>query len=394
MDSKQLIENALGELYIIIDGNHSEQDLQDWFERNPIVFDVLGYKRTITHPRLMYEEEEYIFDFMAQNILDLWEIIEIKKADANILKDTERRHAFFSTTEKNLSQCREYNELFRDSACRKKFNTDYKTNCHKTPDITMIVGRNDGYDKLLTHELLNGRSPKIKLITYDDISNILNSFVENAFGQTQEEVSGLFITCTATLLPSNTDEAKHIFDINTRNTNNRVQLFIYEERIHVIATDSNGETVIMKSTVNTYKMILKKHLEFCLQIENHTKHSSIELFIDGVLVCESRTRDLNFDFTGDHDVVIGSDQHGRTQSSMLIGGNIILSKIPLLHEKWMLRKCLENLKDENGKFYVHEYIGNKFMHNCGHKILGSRMAYRNDLIQEGTARKPILRYVQ
>ncbi|NWG86401.1 MAG: DUF4263 domain-containing protein [Hydrogenophilaceae bacterium] len=143
MDEKLQIEKALGELSQIIDDNHAEHELQSWFENNPVVFVALGYSRFIAHPRLSLSGSEFIPDFMAQNAIGLWEIFEIKTADANILKNTERRHAFFSSTESNLSQCREYSRAFFDAACRSKFNNDYDTTCHKTPDVTMVVGRND-----------------------------------------------------------------------------------------------------------------------------------------------------------------------------------------------------------------------------------------------------------
>jgi hypothetical protein len=393
MDLKQKIENALSELYQIIDEDHSEHDLQKWFEKHPIALETLGYVEKIIHPSLVYDGEEYIPDFMVQNQQGLWEIIEIKTADANILKNTKRRHAFYSSMDSHLSQCREYTRSFIDTTCRNKFNNDYKTNCHKTPDITIIIGRNDGYDKFLAHELLSNICTTVKLVTYDDIANILISRVEEVSGQTRTDSSGLFSICAVTILPTNTDETQYILDICKRDTKNRVQLFISENRIHVIATDDNGETVNIRSTEEVYRRILGVHLEFCVQIENHDNNSSIEVLIDGELICESRTRGIYFDFSGELDMVIGSDQNGHEPSLMLMGGNITLQATPALYEKWTLRNFLFNIKDEQGNLYVHEYIGQKFMHNCGHRIHGNTMAYTSDLIQEEDAKKPILRYL-
>jgi hypothetical protein len=394
LNSKPLIEKALGELHLIIDGDHSEHDLQKWFERHSVVFEALGYVQTISHPSFFYDDEEYIPDFMVKNSLDLWEIFEIKTADAGILKNTDRRHAFYSKMQDYLSQCREYSKSFTDIACKKRINNDYKINCNNSPDITIIIGRNDGYDKFLTHELLGSLAFKVKILTYDDLDNILSSFVENAFGQVVKKVSGLFTTCAVNILQSEPIKTQYILDICKRGTKNRIQLFISENRIQVIATDKNGETVTMRSTENTYRMSIGSYIELCIQIENHTNDSSIELLIDGALICESRTRDVSFDFSGELDMVIGSDQNGHEPSSMLFGGNIVIQAIPLLYEKWVLRSFVANLKDEIGNPYVEEFIGHKFKHNCGHQTLGSKMAYQFQFIQEDKNKEPILRYVQ
>jgi len=391
MDSKQKIERALGELSLITKREHSEEELQRWLEKNPITFELLGYKKTISHPTIKFEENKYIPDFMAQSQTELWEIIEIKKADAKILIESERRVRFTSSTESALSQCTEYSNCFRDKNTRDLFNFEYNSCCHRTPDITLIIGRNN-FDRFQAHELLSGRTHTIKIITYDDIWKILESAHKAESHENNE--SGLFINFMATLIPNNIDESNYIIDIHNKEKEDRLQLLRHNNFIRMILTNKNGEISQIDTPSEIYNSIKNRHVEFCVTSEIKNKHTNTTLLIDNEPITSLQTYGHNFVIDSEHDMVIGSDKNGTFNSSMLLGIFLIITKNPKPHDKWILRNMIRfPFKDSEGHSYAHEYIGSKFMYNEGHSYFDTKSPHTHNLIQKTTSRKPILCYL-
>lgn len=389
MELKQRIELAIDNLQVLLDSEANESDFQNWFSQHSIAFDVLGYKNSIEHPSLFYEDKKYIPDFMAQTISDEWEIIELKTADASILKDADRRHAFFAATESNLSQCREYSLIFYDTACRAKFNEIYQTNCHKSPAVKLVIGRNDGTDKLLVNELLSGRSPRISIITYDDVINHLKARYETLKGIVDRPL-GIYIVFTAIQIETSSTEDMYILDICKSGAKSRVEIYTSGKNIMMQTHDANGMVVSKMlsrfqdlNLLNAYEIVISP-----MQYE-----TSIGLLINGELVLETMVRNTEFDFSGRLDIVFGSNQSGTAFSSMKTGGKIIIQGMPEPDERVVLRQFLESMQDEAGRRYMHEYVGHKFMHNQGHQALGSRMVHTTNMIQEIDAHKPTLRYL-
>lgn len=389
MDLRSILEKAIDNLQEIIDLDSEESKFQEWFSQNPIVFTVLGYKNQIEHPKLVYEGETYIPDFMAQTITDEWEIIELKTADASILKDTERRHAFFSETEKNLSQCREYSLLFYDTTCRNKFNEDYNTTCHKTPMIRLIIGRNGGLDKLLVNELLAGRVPRINILTYDDILNHLKVRHKSLDSGFVENPSGIYIVFAACPIETNEDEKMYVADICQHQGKSRIRLYILGGNIVMQTEDATGLTVSKAKCKVPY---LYAHNTYEVEVQPFRYETEISLSIGGDKIAETTVRNTDFDFSGPLDTVIGSDQKGEAKSSMMMGAFMLIPAIPDIGEKAILREYLKTFVDEEGKKYLLEYVGHKYMYNQGNLTLSSHLEHSTNMIQETEAHRPILRY--
>src|SRR4051794_9613124 len=75
----------------------NEDAFQTWFEKNPRVFDVLGYRRVLTKPRLTKATGEFFEpDFMVEDCHGVWWIFELKRADTVVLKNPARRTDFRS----------------------------------------------------------------------------------------------------------------------------------------------------------------------------------------------------------------------------------------------------------------------------------------------------------
>lgn len=389
MDLRETLEVAIDKLQILVDNDTEEAKFQEWFSINPIVFDVLGYKQHIGHPELLYEGKKYIPDFMAQTLAGEWEIIELKTADANILKDTDRRHAFFAESEKNLSQCREYSLVFYDTACRERFDAEYETTCHKTPSVKLIIGRREGLNRPLVSELLSGRVPRISIVTYDDVIDQLKARHEILRGIV-EKPNGIYILYSITPIKSESVEDLYVADICQHGGKSRVRLFTSGRKLVMQTDDATG---IMVSRMKCRLPDLYSTSIYEMEVSPSQYETGITLLIDGEVIFETTVRNTDFDFSDKLDMVLGSDQNGDAHSSMMVGGGTVATNIPSETDKAVLREYFANIRDEHGKRHVWELIGHKFLHNEGHLTLGSRKAHSTNLIQEVEEFRPILRYL-
>mgnify|MGYP003381668178 CR=1 FL=1 len=394
MNFKPLIEKALGELALILGSHADENTFQKWFENNPIVFQCMGYIKVIPHPRLESDferNETYIPDFMALSSAGIWEVIEIKPAKAPIIKNTERRHSLRSTTESYLSQCSEYSELFRDTGYRHKFNERYGVDCHKTPGVTLVMGRSAGVDKKQLAEILSHRnSPHISIKTFDDVREQIYLLIDTVYDFPKEHSPGICVLFSAILLGGQGEN--FVIDLCKKGAKSQIQMYVQDNRIHVDVTDRSGNTFTSWTNEEDFRNVVGKYASFAIQVSNSRDYSSIDLIVDDVLILENRQRSLDFDFTDQLDQVIGSDQTGTRPSSMLFGGLIILKEIPLIEERWVLRTYLASMrKNEQGETYLLEFSGHKFLHTTSHPILGGNTPFAQCLIQTDESKKPMLR---
>lgn len=391
MNFKPLIEKALGELSLIIDTQENESAFQKWFEDNEIIFQCMGYTKVIPHPQIesdAVQDGVYIPDFMALNSSGIWEIIEIKPAKALIIKETERRHSLRSTTDSYMNQCAEYSELFRDRGYRDKFNNRYGVECHKTPEVTLVMGRDEGLNKKQLAEILSRRgSPHISIKTFDDIRKQIYQLINTAHNLPLENSPGICVLFSAILLSG---EGKNfVIDLCKKGEKSRIQMYAQENRIHVEVTDRSGNTFISCTSEVDFRNVVGKYVSFAIQISNNPDYSSIELLIDNDLILENRQRSLEFDFTDQLDHVIGSDQTGTHLSNMLFGGVLILQVIPSLEDRWIMRSFLSSNINEQGETYLWEFIGHKYLHTSSHPILGGETPFSGRIIQEDKSKKPI-----
>lgn len=396
MDFKPAVERALGELSMIIDSEADEETFQKWFENNEVVFRCLGYHNVIPHPRLdadINDEGTFVPDFMAINGAGVWEIIEIKPAKALILTKTNRRHALRASTNSYVSQCTEYANLFGDRDYRERFNNNYGVNCHKTPQVMLIMGRSLHLDRHHLQEILSHHaSPHIEIRTFDDVRQSVYDFVATSHEVSTSGAPGVCIVFSAVLLRSSWDA--HVIDIRKTGAQSRVQVCVRGTTFVVLVTDIKGKVYQAQIADDEGGVFFERFASFAIQIASHDHYSCIEILIDDQLVCESRHRCFDIDFTDQLDQVVGSDQLGNSPSCMLFGPLLILKTIPLIEERWVLRSFVLAASDGAGQKYFHEYIGHKFMHTPRHPTLGGVTPFASCLMQEHTEHKPTLRLVK
>jgi hypothetical protein len=87
----------------------------------------------------------FIPDFLGERIDRLWDIIEIKRPDTEVLRDSLRRKTFNAEMETYLSQSgQDYAKYFNDRAHRDEFQAKYGVTVQEQPDSIVIAGRSDG----------------------------------------------------------------------------------------------------------------------------------------------------------------------------------------------------------------------------------------------------------
>lgn len=393
MNFRSLVEKALGELSLIIDGVYDENTFQKWFENNEIVFKCMGYTKVFPHPKIESDNVQdglYVPDFMGLNNLGLWEIIEIKPAKAKIIKDSKRRHTLRASTEEYLSQCAEYSRLFGDRGYRDKFNKRYGVNCHKTPNVNLIMGRSTELDKAQLAEILSVRSnPHISIMTFDDVRDCVYQAINNSHGISSEKSNGLCVLFSATIL--NGKGEYFILDMCKKGGKSRIKIYVKNNKIYLEVIDRTGANFIGESTEMDFLNVLDKHTSFAVQISVHSDFSSVELLINDTSIIECRQRSFDFDFTDQLDHVIGSDQTGVFHSNMFFGGLIVMQVIPLIEERWILREFISSMTNELGETFLWEFKGHKFLHTPSHPFLGGSIPFSNALMQNDENKKPILR---
>src|SRR5690554_5334494 len=99
------VERAIESLDVLLQcADAPESAFQEWFESNPVAFYVLGFQDHIPHPRIEAPSGDiYIPDFIARRPNSSWEFIELKTSATDILRNKDRREAFYASFEGYLS---------------------------------------------------------------------------------------------------------------------------------------------------------------------------------------------------------------------------------------------------------------------------------------------------
>jgi hypothetical protein len=158
---------------------------------------------------------------MGERIDTLWDIIEIKRADTAVLKDTVMRKAFYSQMQTYVSQAADYAKYFNDKAHRQEFESQYNCKVQEQPDSFIIAGRNAGLDRHAVHGLLSPHAPKITHHTYDDIRNRLELQRLSLFGKHEHLAIQFVVAFDKPATPAET----YIFDIGRYPNRNRISAF-------------------------------------------------------------------------------------------------------------------------------------------------------------------------
>ena len=285
---REALEAGIAELTPLLQSDDvREGDFQNWFERHPVAFYVLGYRRNIPHPELALPGSTTLIpDFIAQLPDGLWEIVELKRPDAGVLRNPERRTGFYSDMNVYVSQCLEYSERCSDSHIARSLLETYGIAVNSHPGSALIAGRSDGLDRLKVHGVLKRLTPKIRHYTYDDVLDALRQhYVSNFSGNT--EGPGISIYACICLTPKTTQSVEYLLDIGHSVARNRITLTRSGDRL-VTFTVVDDAGLRFSQDINLAHHCDEAQFVYGVHI-THTATSALVLFeVNGSYVGEHR----------------------------------------------------------------------------------------------------------
>ncbi|MBZ0095809.1 MAG: DUF4263 domain-containing protein [Sulfuricella sp.] len=395
---REALEAGIAELTNLLEfPDVGEDEFQSWFERHPVVFDVLGYRRSISHPELTLPGSPTLIpDFIAQRPDGLWEIVELKRPDTAVLKNPERRTAFYSDMNTYVSQCLEYAERCSDSHVAQSLLEAHGFVINAQPESTLISGRSDGLDRLKVHGLLKRFTPKIRHYTFDDVLDALQQhYVSNFSGNT--DGPGISIYSCICLLPRTSQSVEFLLDVGHSTSRNRISLTRFgDTHVTFSVVDDSGlrssQDINIADHCDEGQFVCGVHV-------THTSTSALVLFeVNGSYVGEYKLAKGSLALIHPLPSVVAADMEGQHSASMIRGTHMVRDPALTVVEREMVRKYLFNTIwptcDEAvpRPAYGLRFSEGQFMYTEGHPLLDAAYPRTTNLVQRVDERRPTLTY--
>lgn len=339
--TREQIETAIIELDNLLSiDSEEEQAFQNWFERNPIIFRVLGYLNYLPHPIITEPSgKTHIPDFLVEQSNQNWLIFEIKTAQTKILLDRERRNGFYAAFARYLDQCHEYSEAFDNSETLSNFQERYEIKLMgKRPSSILVAGRNDGLNKTELFKQTNRNNPPITFLTYDDIREALDRYRFFHFESYEKAKGFTLITFLVfhKIVPSIANN--YICDVGIYPDKDRISIYLDKSNYLTIDVwDSLGNKHSAKSRkpISTDDFGKKTYLEFEVGVTDEFAFLSIHA--DFKYRTDIRINDfpLNVNFDA---YVMCSDFYGKGLAYLDLDSQVIYSVCLTFEDKLKLRK--------------------------------------------------------
>jgi hypothetical protein len=228
MDRSNL-EDAINELNRLLhNGEAVEEKYQAYFEKNTVIFEMLGYAEVYPRPKLPLPDGEFLVpDFLAKRVNNLFEIIDLKTPQEKLLKPKKHRNNTYAKIGEYISQVEYYSEYFDDSENRQAIQKTLGLDVQQKPDTILIVGLDSNTDKKLLHLLIRRRTNALKIITYDELLSLLQFHHFNLFGNT-ENLPGASWYAMVTPRHLDVKRRKYIFDCGDTLFQNRWSIYLDE----------------------------------------------------------------------------------------------------------------------------------------------------------------------
>lgn len=391
---RKALEAGIAELTTLLEVPEiREDDFQRWFERHPVVFDVLGYRRSIPHPELTLPGSTTLIpDFIAQRPDGLWEIVELKRPDTALLKNPERRTTFYSDMNAYVSQCLEYAERCSDSHVVQSLLETHGIVVNAQPESTLIAGRSDGLDRLKVHGVLKRLTPKIRHYTYDDVLDALQQhYVSNFSGNT--DGPGISIYACICLTPKPSQSVESLLDVGQSTSRNRITLTRFGDKL-VTFTVFDDAGLRSSQDIN-----IADHCDgsqfVCAVHVTHTSTSALVLFeVNGNYVGEHKLTKGSLALIHPLPYVVAADMEGQRCASMIVGTQLIRDPALTVVERAQLREYLfDTLRPTHDgavprQAYGLRFSEGQFMHTEGHPLLDAAYPRTTNLVQRVDGRRP------
>jgi hypothetical protein len=368
---REELELALTQLINLLnDDTKKESDFQAWFENNPVIFRALGYKYHISHPTLIDDQVHHIPDFMVQRLDDLWEILELKRPDTKVLKDNQKRRAFYSALEEYYSQCREYAEFFREGRNRTQFNQQYDASIQADVPAILVAGRSKDVDVKEIYRILFDRGLKVQYQTYDDMKNRLEFYRAQLFAK-YENNSGVSIHLVVAL-KQRKNEHNHLLDVGLSKDKDRISIFINErDELCFRVINSFGESFLNKVRQGKRGFQYEQLLYLVFELGIGADYSFLSIEINGIHVIDVRIPNLELNISFETQFILGSDVNGKAKTYMRMSEILVYARTLTFEERlrtrnWIFDKYLQYFLLKGLFPEAVLFSGNQFLHAEGH----------------------------
>ena len=392
---REALEEAIAELTVLMGLEEAaEAQFQTWFESHPVVFEVLGYTRVVPHPEFLLDGEGPMYpDFIAQRPDGLWDVVELKRPDTQVLRNPERRSVFYSGMGTYVAQCQEYSERAGQEPVRRYLRETGGIEMNALPPCMLIAGRSAGLDRLKVHDLLKRSTIRISHQTYDDIHDALQRhFVGNFLGSIGGP--GLSLYAEMLLTASESSMQQCLLDLGSSPDRNRITVLRdVNARLKLVVKDDAGLASSQEVDVARYS----NGVGFICGV--HVTHALdaflVLLEINGQYAVEHRVAYGNMTIEDVMPLAVGADMHGEQGASMGLGFLMCRHRELNPLERTQLRgwlfdrfRYLLQESPDQSQFRGVRYSGNQFMYSEGHPILDAGHPASTNLVQRNDARRP------
>lgn len=372
MPDRAAIERAITELDILLrEPGQLEVKFQAWFERHPVALAAYGYSRSLPHPVLTRGDAEYIPDFLVQVTDGVWEILELKRPIAKVLKDGERRRTFYAELEEYVAQCHDYRRCFEQDAFREAFNAQHGIAVQGALNTLIIAGRKQRVDLHETHRILvEERGGRVRLQTYDDVRDRLEFFRAQHYAQ-HEELPGLAVHLVFTPHKLQSRD-NYILDFGITFDSDRISVYIdQDDRICLRILALDGTPYVVRIPLSSAFVLYEIPVYIVLELGLAREYSYVAIEVNGRAFAERRLDSLTLSEMPFRHWVLGSDCRGLEHTQMDVFEQVIVATTSTFAQRQQMREYIFDRYSgafAGGLFSEPRlsFSGNQFLHTNKH----------------------------
>ena len=368
---RQILEGSITSLIQLIRSDPDDESvLQDWFERNPTIFMLLGYQAIIAKPILETSTgEKFIPDFMGLRLDENWEILELKTPKVRVLKDTTRRQSFYADFNSYIIQCRDYSQFFEDNAHRDWFQKEFGIPVQRYVKAKIIAGVDDSLERNKIYEKLFDQGGKVEHLSYTDILRQLDLHRDALFsGGEGKPGIGLHFAIVPLALKG---KDNFIVDIGDDPKRNRVTIYIDQKGNLIFRIiDNESKTYSISIPYGAGGFQYGKLLALSFEVGKNVDYTFACTEINGKFFADRKfdPMDLNVNLSS---IILGSDIYAKEHTHMKVAEwMVVVNSLPF-DEKLKLRNWFykqyfnpaDKTIDEKAVVY---FNGHKHMATDGH----------------------------
>lgn len=371
-----------------------ESEFQALLERHPVAFRALGFARAIPQPEIRSQARGvYRPDFLVQRPNGFWELLELKRADTFVVRELDRRAAFYATMQSYVSQCQEYSLLLQhDVSTRGRFERDYDITLHSAVPVTLIAGRSATVDRLRVYELLGRQNVAIEYQTFDELFEQVGAYHADKCIEPAER-AGISLFAVVQLHRDCPDKGGSLFELGSDQGGNHVGVFRCRGSVLAVRiVDAEGLTLLRE--VDLGPEAAERPLLLGLHIVPVGVGLSVLLEIDGVYLADLRVAVGALHLDAPFALAIGTDSAYSPSAGFILGEFAIRGPSLNVVERTSLREAfLERASESLARTSVNvrglSFSGSQSMYTEGHPIHDPIAGPRtSNLVQRDNARRP------